>query len=97
MAEKVCATVGCNNPARWMAIVEGNALGAKAPERCTECCDAIAWHTLAPLALENVWQLKKWSDLPKDYRSRMDGKRMILTMSMRGATVLAPWYGPVKG
>lgn len=42
MSEQQCATEGCERPARWIPIVEGNRLGSNAPRRCTECCNAIS-------------------------------------------------------
>lgn len=37
-----CATPGCDEPARWYSIPEGNRYGNRAPRRCAECCDTIA-------------------------------------------------------
>lgn len=41
MSERICATPGCDRPARWISITEGNTLGSAAPRRCVQCCDAI--------------------------------------------------------
>lgn len=37
-----CATPGCERPARFMSILEGNRYGNEAPWRCTVCCNAVA-------------------------------------------------------
>lgn len=89
-----CATGHCTGEAVWHAVPEGNEWGSKAPRRCVQCCDAIAWHGISAGGLYDLAQLAPWSQIPRDYRGvGLDGVRRVLVLIASG-TALVPWYGP---
>jgi hypothetical protein len=64
MSEQQCATKGCDRPAMWIGVEEGNALGSAAPRRCKPCCKAIQE------AFENLQKGERWEMGDREWTAR---------------------------
>lgn len=90
-----CGTIGCDEPAEWIPVPDGNRLGSKAKRRCRSCCDAIRVHDIPAGGLWCTDQLRPWAEIDADYRQNSPSfGRLVLALTERG-TSLVPWYGPV--